>query len=356
MSLGRLKEINDQRAEQELGSIRHQEGIAHTDNVSNTILTTTEALIKYLQGAVSKVELTNQLQSISTPDVEHVVKALGILDQTIKNTPQTDLSGIIQLMQELVDEAKLIPKSLPEIPEPDKPVDYTEQFKGLADAIKAVEKVVKAQKLVAEAPVVNVPAPNVKVDAPNLVPLQNGFRDVVKAVKAIVIPEYKTDNKAVEKLLKDSNKLLKKIVEKPVSSGGGGGGRVSPYQDASGIPAFVTLGQALAATSLPVVLTAAQLSTLTPTGLKARGSASAVTQVASSATNVTLKAANVNRIKLVIANDSTAVLYVKEGASASATSYSYRLAQNESVIIDDYTGIVDGLWASANGFAYVTET
>ena len=55
-----------------------------------------------------------------------------------------------------------------------------------------------------------------------------------------MIPEYKTDNKAVEKLLKDSNKLLKGILDKPISKGGGGGGRATPYQDSNGIPAFVT--------------------------------------------------------------------------------------------------------------------
>ena len=45
----------------------------------------------------------------------------------------------------------------------------------------------------------------------------------MKAVESIVIPEYKTDNKAVEKLIKDSNKLLQELLDKPVSRGGGGG-------------------------------------------------------------------------------------------------------------------------------------
>lgn len=235
MDSANLKAINDAKVEKGLVSVRHQEGLAHTDNVAQTVLSTTESLIKYLEGHVSKAEVVNQLESIATPDIEYVVKALEVLDQTIKDRPTTDLSGVTQLMQELVNEAKLIPKEHPETPENEKPLDYTKQLSGLADAIKAVEKVVKAQKLVAEAPIVNVEAPNVKVDAPDLSNLQGGFRDVVKAVQQIVLPEYKTDNKTVEKLLKESNKYLKNILEKPVR-GGGGGGQAWTAVDANGIP------------------------------------------------------------------------------------------------------------------------
>lgn len=240
MDSKKLKAINDTRDEKDLASIRHKENIAHIDNVAQTGISTTESLIKYLEGHTSKTEVVNHLQSISTPDVEFVVKALEVLDKTIKARPTTDLSGVTQLMQELVNEAKLIPKEIPETPENEKPIDYTQQLTGLADAIKAVERVVKAQKLVAEAPVINVPETTVHVDAPDLEPLQNGFRDVVKAVQKIVIPEYKTDNTAVEKLLKSSNALLKNILEKPVG-GGGGGGSSWVATKADGIPVPLNL-------------------------------------------------------------------------------------------------------------------
>jgi hypothetical protein len=349
MDSKKLGEINQARADQALSATRHQEIVANTAKVSDSVLSATSSLIKYLEGKVTQTEVINQLESISTPDVKFVVEALQVLDQTIKDTPQTDLSGVTQLMQDLVDQAKLIPKDHPTPIKPDKPLDYTKQLKGLADAIKAVEKVVKAQKLIAEAPIVNVPAPNVKVDAPDLAPLQNGFRDVVKAVQKIIIPEYKTDNKAVEKLLKDSNKLLKSILEKPVGGGGGGGqswtsvnpagtpvplnltasgalitdatfsgsvtssptfkddptnaaeaakygkrnsSTLKPYMEADlnevGGAAFA-LGQQLAASSLPIVLTAAQITSLTPPA--------AITGYATSANQdplVKYKAANID--------------------------------------------------------------
>jgi hypothetical protein len=87
-------------------------------------------------------------------------------------------------------------------------------------------------------------------------------------------------------------------------------------------------------------------------------SSATVTQVTSSATSVTLKASNASRKGLSVFNDSTAVLYLKFGATASATSFTVKIGAGEyweSPAAPVYTGVVDGIWASANGFAYVTE-
>jgi len=79
--------------------------------------------------------------------------------------------------------------------------------------------------------------------------------------------------------------------------------------------------------------------------------------VASSASNVTLLAANAARLNAVIVNDSTSVLYVKFGATASASSYTYRLPSYGilELPVPVYQGIIDGIWVSANGNARVTE-
>lgn len=237
MQFTKLADINAQRVDEELEATRHQEDIAHVDGVSQTVLSATSSLIQYLEGHTTKTEVVNQLTSISTPDVDGVIKALEVLDTTIRDRPQADLSGVIQLMQELVNEARQLPKQLPDAPIIPQPIDYSQQLGGLKDAIQAVERVVQAQKLVAEAPVVNVPETNVHVDAPDLQPLQQGFKDIVKAVSSIVIPEYKTDNTAVEKLLKDTNSLLDRILKKPVSGGGGGGGSSWTAIGSNGLPA-----------------------------------------------------------------------------------------------------------------------
>lgn len=82
-----------------------------------------------------------------------------------------------------------------------------------------------------------------------------------------------------------------------------------------------------------------------------------LSNVASSATNVTLLAANTARLGAIFFNDSTAVLYLKFGATASTSSYTVQLATNTSYTLPapTYTGRIDGLWASANGNLRVTE-
>lgn len=85
------------------------------------------------------------------------------------------------------------------------------------------------------------------------------------------------------------------------------------------------------------------------------GSTSDVSSVVSSATSVTLKAANSNRKSLHIVNDSTKILRIKYGSTASATSYTHKLGVGDEIIITDYNGVVDGIWESANGNARITE-
>lgn len=240
MDTSRLKDINADLASKRTELDRHENVLAATSKVSDTVLFSTISLIKYLEGHVTKTEVTNQLKTIGTPDALKVVTAVNQLHQTLKTHKNTDLTEVTKVMKGILDEAKKLPKDLPKIPET-KVVDYSKQFSSLTDAIKAVEKVVKEQKLVAEAPIVNVPETNVNVDAPDLEPLQSSIKDVIKAVNDIVIPEYITDNKEVEKLLKASNKLLKNILEKPVGGGGGGGGSSWMTVNTTGIPVPVEL-------------------------------------------------------------------------------------------------------------------
>jgi hypothetical protein len=89
-------------------------------------------------------------------------------------------------------------------------------------------------------------------------------------------------------------------------------------------------------------------------------STGATTSVASSATAVTIKAANALRIGLTIANDSTSILYILLGAgTVSATNYTYALPAKGTTAADrtitGFTGVVTGIWATANGSALVTE-
>ena len=90
-------------------------------------------------------------------------------------------------------------------------------------------------------------------------------------------------------------------------------------------------------------------------GAKATAS---ISRVSASATSVTLLAANADRRRVIIHNESTASLRIKLGATASATSYSLLLGPGdtyESPTDWVYTGVVDGIWDAANGAAQITE-
>ena len=88
------------------------------------------------------------------------------------------------------------------------------------------------------------------------------------------------------------------------------------------------------------------------------GSAPAITttstNVASSATSVSLLASNVNRKFASFRNDSTAIAYIELGTTATTSSV-YRLEPQGFMSLDNYTGVVSCIWASANGFMRVSE-
>lgn len=86
------------------------------------------------------------------------------------------------------------------------------------------------------------------------------------------------------------------------------------------------------------------------------GATSTVTSVAASATSVTLLASEASRIEAVIVNDSVSeTLYVKYGATASTTSYTVALLPAETLVVNTYSGIIDGIWSAAVGDARITE-
>jgi hypothetical protein len=86
-----------------------------------------------------------------------------------------------------------------------------------------------------------------------------------------------------------------------------------------------------------------------------------VARVNASATAVTLRGANNSSLGATVYNDSSATLYVKCGAGASASDFTVALAPNTTgvggywEVPDEYDGLVTGAWSSATGGAQVTE-
>lgn len=116
-----------------------------------------------------------------------------------------------------------------------------------------------------------------------------------------------------------------------------------------------TLGQKTMANSMAVVIASDQSAVTTS---ETTASTSSVTSVASSATSVSLLALNTSRKGATFFNDSTSVLYLKLGATASTTSYTVQIQSMgyyELPFSKVYTGAIDGIWSSANGNCRVTE-
>lgn len=231
-SIDNIKKYQEQQAAQFVEAARHKDLLDSENRTQEVILRSVQSLVEFLGRNISKTEVLNQLKSIDTPDVLQLIPHIESLHETLKTHENVDLSETTNILRQVLEEARQIPKTLPEEREEQ---DYTSQFKALTDAIQSVEKVVSKQKLVVEAPVVNVPETNVNVDAPDLTPLQSGLSEVVKAVKSIVIPEVpKFDTSKLEKEQKAQTKVLKELLDKPVGSVGGGGGNGSRYINSTG--------------------------------------------------------------------------------------------------------------------------
>lgn len=88
-----------------------------------------------------------------------------------------------------------------------------------------------------------------------------------------------------------------------------------------------------------------------------RSGTGAVTSVGDSAVNVTLLASNANRLGATFWNTSSAILYLKLGATATSASFTVAMAANSYFEVPyGYTGIIDGIWASdAGGVVVITE-
>lgn len=81
-----------------------------------------------------------------------------------------------------------------------------------------------------------------------------------------------------------------------------------------------------------------------------------LSNVSGSASSVTLLSSNISRKGATIWNNSTAILYVKFGSTASATSCTVKMVADAYYEVPfGYTGIITGIWASATGNARVTE-
>ncbi len=250
MDLSRLKAIKDKQAQeskeqalatkQELAQLKNQE----------LIVQVAKSVVDFIAGHTTKTVVLNQIQDFATSqDAEKLVQSITSLHETLKTHENTDISPLTEVMNQALEQLKLIPKEHPEEKE-EKFIDYTQQIKDLTDAVDLVQKAIKAQKLNVEAPVVNVDAPVVNVDAPDLKPITKEIEKAfIKAIGGIPQPEA-TDIKPLVTEQKKTNKLLLDIRDMPRGGSGGGSTWIAVNSDGTPVPLELT-----ADGKLPVSLT-----------------------------------------------------------------------------------------------------
>jgi hypothetical protein len=231
-----LRQFYTDQDNQKKSDSQHELQLKKLDAVSNDIVSAIGVLIRFLDGKTSKTEVVNQLKSISTPDVDKVVQAISTLDKDILAN-KLDLKPLVDELRSVKRELTLVPGKI-KTPEQKDSVKVT-NLNEVNLNTKDLEKAIKNLKL---DPKIEVKPADVNIAPVDLKPLKDGLLDVLKAIKAQKYPEFPTieptDLTNVEKKLDESNKHLKKIVDKPMG-GGGGGGNGTPYVDNTGRPVNV---------------------------------------------------------------------------------------------------------------------
>ena len=225
------------QAEDTQSNNRHVETQVSLIDLQKTVVSVAKSLVEFIEGNTTRTVLLNQIEDFATTDdAQAFTSAINSLHDTLKERKDVDLSELTDTVKLLLAETKAIPKEHPEEAE-QKFVDYSEQFKNLTKSVEMVVSAVKAQETTVTAPDVNVEAPVVKVDAPDLKPLSKEVTTAFsKAIQSIVFPEYTTDNKEVEKLLKKQNELLSAMNNKSTSGGGGGSSSIAPFMVEGALP------------------------------------------------------------------------------------------------------------------------
>lgn len=176
-----LRQYYQNQATVDKADQQYQQRTAQLSDFENTVIEAFGALIRFMDGKTTKTEVVNQLKSISTPDVDKVVKAVSKLDKDVLAN-KLDLKPLVAELQQIKREMSLVPKTLPKFEQKDS-VKVTNLDEVKLDTSK-LEQAVKALKL---DPKIDVKASDVQID---LSPVQNTLLDLLKAVKNQELPEY----------------------------------------------------------------------------------------------------------------------------------------------------------------------
>lgn len=238
--LKQIQESTKERLEKKSDDLYKEKQLKALDDIRLTQLATVKGLADLIKGDTTKEEIIKHIKSINIPDGKDIVESIDNMCLLMKYK-EVDFSPLEPLFEKIIVQLENIPKELPETQEAVQ-LDLSSTntlLEGLQTAVGALKLDVKV-----DAPIVKVPQTKLTIEKFDDTKIIEELSKVISAVSNIQIPaqivEY-TDTSLIEEKLDVSNKLLKKIVDKPSGGGGGGGGNGTPYVGDDGFAKHVTL-------------------------------------------------------------------------------------------------------------------
>lgn len=354
---------------------RFKEQQAEAQEKADLLNTITEVGDKVASAVVSternnkSVTITNDLAKPS--DIDKVVQAVKEIDLQ----PQ-DLQPIADALTEVSQAIAKLPTEYPDFPDfPEAPEQREDvRVTNLSELKSYFEDVVKAVGALKTSikfdPKIEVKPADVKITEQkiDLTPVTKGLASLEKAFKSIKTPNFDTSEiiGGLDKVSQTINGLSFPVPNYVLPFRDSGGAAVQTDMVPLGTQ-LVTANKALVTNTVIHGLTTGgggsyvdvkvnPSGALTVENTPVSSNTGSVSTASVTNTNTTVLAANNSRLGAAIYNEGSVACFVKLGATASATSYTIKIAVDgyyELPIV--YTGIITGITASGTATLRVTE-
>lgn len=157
--------------ETKLSHKQHLDYIRKLSQVERSLLSSMQSLIDFQKKHTVNVSVTNPQESVKTPDIDKIIRALSIVNKNIEGS-KVDISPLLKEVKSLDDTLKKLPKQMPTFEQ--KEAVEVSNLDTLSKKFESIEKAIKALKL---------KSPDVDV-AVDLDPLKIELQNILVAVKS----------------------------------------------------------------------------------------------------------------------------------------------------------------------------
>lgn len=182
--------------------------VGSSDEVQRAVIQSIKQLILFLHDHEGRTSVTNHPKSISTPDVDKVVKSIAELEKSLKAKNNNDIVG---KLVELLTAVGKLPKEFPVVKIPDSVKVNNQPVKELQAIEKAVNKLKLDPKFT---PKIEVKPTDVKVEAVDFQPLVDVLVPIRELLEREPLPPQ--DLSPLSDKLSAIRQALQDLVDKPM--------------------------------------------------------------------------------------------------------------------------------------------